>query len=69
DGVLEARNAGGELFGEDRLEATLGGGGAGDRSAAQTVEEILAAVHSFRGEQPVADDITLMAIRYLGGGG
>ncbi|MHC4922141.1 MAG: PP2C family protein-serine/threonine phosphatase, partial [Planctomycetota bacterium] len=66
DGVLEARNATGELFGEDRLEATLDN--AGDRSAAQTVEEILAAVHSFRGEQPVADDITLMAIRYLGGG-
>ena len=65
DGVLEAMNAERELFGEARLEAILKT--SDERNASQTVDQILAAVEAFRGDQPVADDITLMAIRYVGG--
>jgi len=64
DGVLEAANAAGELFGEERLGAELRV--AHERSAAETVDRILATVDAFRGNRRVTDDITLMAIRYFG---
>jgi serine phosphatase RsbU (regulator of sigma subunit) len=62
DGVVEAHNEQGELFGFDRLEATI--------AEAQPpgdirilVELIIERVQSFMGEAEQHDDITLVAIR------
>ncbi len=63
DGVLEAESPQGELFGSEQLNALLTQEG-GD--ANQVVHRVIDAVERFRGDRPVADDITLMAIRYAG---
>jgi len=65
DGVTEATNAQGEAFGAGRLEAFLA------KAAAPRPEDLvrgsLAAVRDFEGGTPPSDDLTVMAIRYLGG--
>jgi len=65
DGVPEAINDGRELFGDERLEATLRSNGR-DPSAESTVREVLDAVISFTDGAPQSDDITMLALRYLG---
>lgn len=61
DGIWEARNGRGEMFGKSRLVETvrahLG------RSASEVVEAIVEAVRSFRGDQPQHDDVTLVVVR------
>ena len=64
DGVIEADGPGGELYGDDRLEAVLAH--AHGSSAPEVARQILDSVESFRGEHPVTDDITLMVVRYEG---
>jgi sigma-B regulation protein RsbU (phosphoserine phosphatase) len=62
DGVTEAFNAGGDMFGEERLVAHLAaqqGASAGD-----TVASVLAAVRQHAGEYPQSDDITVLAVRF-----
>jgi len=62
DGVVEAANARGEEFGEHRLIATV-------ESCAHPAEirdGILRAVRDFTGSDVLADDQTLLAIRYTG---
>ena len=62
DGVVEAANAKGEEFGEDRLIAAV-------EPAADPREirdSILRAVRAFTGSDVLADDQTLLAIRYTG---
>lgn len=61
DGVTEAMNARGELFGEERLQAAAAAGpGAG---ALQTVGNIVKAVGGFTGPTPQSDDITLLVVK------
>lgn len=64
DGVTEADNASRELFGNDRLKATL------DQSKATTVidriADVMKAVKAFAGETSQADDITILGLRYYG---
>ncbi|MBH0200540.1 MAG: SpoIIE family protein phosphatase, partial [Nitrospira sp.] len=64
DGVTEADNARRELFGNDRLKATL------DQSKATTVidriADVMKAVKAFAGETSQADDITILGLRYFG---
>jgi len=64
DGVTEAANPDGELFGERRLIA------AADRYAEQPpkafVEAIKAEIDGFATGAPQADDITMLALRYIG---
>jgi sigma-B regulation protein RsbU (phosphoserine phosphatase) len=61
DGVTEAHDAEQQLFGEDRLLASLSGAGGSDaRSLAQTV---LRAVRHFSRDAPQFDDIAIVAIR------
>jgi sigma-B regulation protein RsbU (phosphoserine phosphatase) len=61
DGVTEAENARGEMFGEERLRETIA------RVRAHPAEEIMAAVleevKAFTGNTPQSDDITLMVVR------
>jgi len=60
DGVTEALNAAGEQFGTERIQALL----AQDVKAdAQTLcDDFLDSLGTFRGDAPVHDDITVMAI-------
>jgi phosphoserine phosphatase RsbU/P len=60
DGVTEAMNARGELFGDDRLLATLRQHAGA--SAEQLVQVVLAAVAAFVGDAPPADDLTLLVV-------
>ncbi len=61
DGVTEAMNERLELFGEDRLQATLAS--QADATADQVLDSILAAVHSFVGNATPSDDLTLFVVR------
>jgi sigma-B regulation protein RsbU (phosphoserine phosphatase) len=64
DGVSEALNAAGEEFGDARLEEVASA--MKDSPSADIVERIVAAVKLFTKGAPQSDDITAMAIRYLG---
>jgi phosphoserine phosphatase RsbU/P len=61
DGVSEANDASGALFGEERLHACFAEG-AGP-TAAETVDRLLRAVRAFAGGAPQSDDITILAVR------
>ncbi len=64
DGVTEATDANNQLFGDDRLLASL------NARVAEDVQTICIEVHSdvdaFVGEAPQFDDITVLALRYVG---
>lgn len=66
DGVTEATNADNELFGTDRLLSTL------NEARAKSSHEIVNHVHeNIRGfvlDAPQFDDITMLSLRYNGGG-
>jgi serine phosphatase RsbU (regulator of sigma subunit) len=64
DGVTEAQNVSGALFGRDRI---LGGPQAWARSATAIVDGIRDEVRTFEEGTDATDDLTVMAIRYLGG--
>jgi len=57
DGVVEARGAGGELFGEERLRQVLAGAG----SAPELLRRVFEGVEAFAAEQ--ADDMTAVVLR------
>jgi sigma-B regulation protein RsbU (phosphoserine phosphatase) len=60
DGITEAQNVEGELFGEARLlEATQLNSGC---TARELEEALLAGVRAFRGSEPQSDDITLLVV-------
>lgn len=61
DGVTEANDSTGELFGDARLEATLAAteGGAPE----ELVERVFAAVQDFALGEPQADDLTAVGLR------
>ncbi len=64
DGVTEAFNEEEQLFSEDRLETVLSSKplDSAERIVTGTVE----AVHHFAGEAEQSDDITLLAVQYVG---
>jgi hypothetical protein len=64
DGIVEAANASGEEFGEHRLIAAVESGVQGEPSDIR--DRILRAVREFAGSDVLADDQTLLAIRYTG---
>jgi phosphoserine phosphatase RsbU/P len=59
DGITEAKNEAGELFGEERLDQLVASHRAG---AAALIERVLGDVRGFEGVRPAADDRTLLAI-------
>ena len=64
DGVTEARDGGRDFFGDDRLRAF-----ADSHCSApprELVEGLVAAVEDYAGAAEQADDITVLALRYLG---
>ncbi len=64
DGVTEARDPADEFFEEPRLEAYL------RAHAAEPVEQLVTGLHrhleEFAAGAPQADDITALALRYMG---
>ena len=64
DGITEAVDRGGEEFGDDRLIATVASATALEVSA--LVALVLDRVRQFTGDAPQADDMTALALRYIG---
>jgi sigma-B regulation protein RsbU (phosphoserine phosphatase) len=64
DGVTEAANPKGELFGDERLLQEVSA--AADPSPASMVTAVREAVGRFSEGAPQADDITILAVRYMG---
>jgi sigma-B regulation protein RsbU (phosphoserine phosphatase) len=64
DGVTEAENTGGEMYGEERLLASLAGAAA--KSAQEIVSHVLDGVRAFSVGAGQADDITVLVVRYVG---
>jgi phosphoserine phosphatase RsbU/P len=61
DGVSEAANPGGALFGDERLHACFANGAGA--TAADSVERLMASVRAFAAGAPQSDDITILALR------
>lgn len=61
DGITEAVNAGKEEFGTDRLAETVRQNLS--RTPQEIVDAVVAGVTTFAGEEPQADDITILVIR------
>jgi serine phosphatase RsbU (regulator of sigma subunit) len=61
DGVTEAADAAGQLFGEERLQAVVAA--QPHAGAQQVLEAVVAAVEAFSGEIPQADDLTLFVVK------
>ncbi len=64
DGVTEADNLAGELFGDDRLEKLLSDW-QGD-SVKDLTAHVVKTVHEYEGKDRQADDITVLALNYHG---
>ncbi len=62
DGVTEAMNAAGEMFGEERLMALVESLPR-EQSAEALVRDVLAGVRRFLGELEAGDDVTVLALR------
>lgn len=63
DGITEAMDASGALYGTERLAAVLGKLGAG-ATARETIAAVRADVGAFVGAAEAADDLTLLALRW-----
>jgi serine phosphatase RsbU (regulator of sigma subunit) len=61
DGIAEACDAAGAAFGETRLEALLAEPDGADAGAPALV---MAALDRFRGDTPLADDASIVEIRF-----
>ena len=61
DGLWEARDADGTMFGRERLEEVLRE--QADLPASDLRDAVLDALHAFRGEEPLRDDVTLVVVR------
>jgi len=63
DGVTEAQNKNGDLFGEETMKKVFEERCGSEMTSERQVEEILSAVNEFAGGAPQSDDITVLAIR------
>jgi sigma-B regulation protein RsbU (phosphoserine phosphatase) len=64
DGVTEAENEDGGMFGEERLSAVIEA--AAGRPAGEVAGAIRDAVTTFAGDAPQFDDITIVVLRVTG---
>ena len=62
DGLTEARNADGKLFGRDRVAQMIEA--CGPKEPKQLVEAVIGQWHQFVGTTEQSDDLTLLALRY-----
>jgi serine phosphatase RsbU (regulator of sigma subunit) len=68
DGITEAQDAAGRLFGTERLQQVLAVEQQRGTGAAPLVQAIRTAVDGFVGDAPAADDMTLLALRWRAAG-
>ena len=61
DGLTDAVNGSGELFGKDRLEAALAG--TAGRTPSEVVHHAWREIGSFSAGMPAADDMTCLVLR------
>ena len=61
DGLTDAVNLSGELFGKERLEATLDGASA--RSPEEIVDHVWSEISAYSAGAPAADDMTCLVLR------
>ena len=66
DGIPEADNPNGALFGYDRTEAANLQACKDDLSAEATIDRLLAEVAAFKGDAPQSDDMTCVVMRVEG---
>lgn len=64
DGITEARNSAGQLFGIERLQEFLGAAPV-SLSSAEAADTILAKIETFRGQEP-SDDRLVMVVNFHG---
>jgi len=64
DGLTEDHAPTGEMFGMDRTRELFGA--LRDRSAKTLVEEVFAAADAWRSDGEAHDDLTVMALEYIG---
>jgi serine phosphatase RsbU (regulator of sigma subunit) len=62
DGISEAQNPGGELFGEAKILEAVGA--VQDRPPREILDALVSSVYAFAGPQPQVDDITLVVLRH-----
>ncbi|MBK8978137.1 MAG: serine/threonine-protein phosphatase [Planctomycetes bacterium] len=67
DGVIEASRADGEMFGEDRLVATLTAASTG--TASDVLDAVYGAVEMFSVGDSLGDDVTVVAVKRVPPGG
>jgi sigma-B regulation protein RsbU (phosphoserine phosphatase) len=65
DGIVDAENAQGEMFGTERLTAVLREHPSACHSAQATVDAIIGAVNAFQSGTAHFDDETLVVLRVL----
>lgn len=61
DGVMEAENRHGEMYGEERLKRSLDAAG----NAESPFDVVMAGIHGFTGKQPEQDDVTLLSLEMV----
>ncbi|MCY4121280.1 MAG: PP2C family protein-serine/threonine phosphatase, partial [Acidobacteria bacterium] len=61
DGLTDAVNLNGELFGKERLESTLDG--ASSRSPEEIVDHVWSEILGYSAGAPAADDMTCLVLR------
>jgi len=66
DGVTEAQNPAGELYGHPRVQARLGAGRDATHGAHAVVEALHRDVLAFAGSAEAADDLTILALHWHG---
>ena len=66
DGIIEAQNEAGELFGFERTAEVIRRGGEEGLTAAELVERLFAEVEEFSGEVPQGDDQTAVVVALEG---
>lgn len=66
DGLTEAMNAAGVIFGEQRLADAAAEAAArrGSPEPQQLIDEVLLVLRAFRGDAPPTDDLTMVALRW-----
>ena len=67
DGITESHSPEGEMFRDDRLAAAAAT--VADRPAAEVVGPVVSTAAEFRGVAPPQDDVTVLAVRWLGTAG
>ena len=65
DGIIEAGNEGGEIFGFERTAAAIKQGCARDLAAGALVDHLIAEVQTFAGGAPQDDDMTIVALQTM----